>query len=142
MRHLNSNNHTSKKHTLGTDQFTMSVYKIRHIFPRVPIARVYNSTVPKAYSSFASARPAPPRLPKEEQEEYEKLQKQSTGAFQTSHLAAEGTVEPEQLHKDLRRGSKPEFEGDKNPKTGEVGGPKNEPLRHKEWTYNGRATDF
>lgn len=40
---------------------------------------------------------------------------------------------------------KPEFEGDTNPKTGEVGGPKNEPLRwgHEgDWSYNGRVTDF
>ncbi|KAI1861832.1 hypothetical protein JX265_009335 [Neoarthrinium moseri] len=45
----------------------------------------------------------------------------------------------------LRRGAPPEFEGDVNPKTGEVGGPKNEPLRwgHAgDWSYNGRVTDF
>ncbi|KAF8539991.1 hypothetical protein BDD12DRAFT_835408 [Trichophaea hybrida] len=89
-------------------------------------------------------RPAPPRLPKEEQEEYERLQQQSTGAFQTSHTANPDEVEisESEMHKDLRRGSKPEFEGDRNPVTGEVGGPKNDPLRHREWTYNGRATDF
>jgi hypothetical protein len=51
----------------------------------------------------------------------------------------------EELHPNVRRGAQPEFEGDVNPKTGEVGGPKNEPLRwgpNSEWTYNGRATDF
>lgn len=51
----------------------------------------------------------------------------------------------EELHPDVVRGAQPEFEGDVNPKTGEVGGPKNEPLRWgptSEWTYNGRATDF
>ena len=39
----------------------------------------------------------------------------------------------------------PEFEGEKNPKTGEVGGPKNEPLRwgaEGDWSYSGRVTDF
>ncbi|KKY23472.1 hypothetical protein UCRPC4_g02920 [Phaeomoniella chlamydospora] len=53
--------------------------------------------------------------------------------------------EGDTLHPDLRRGAQPEFEGDRNPKTGEIGGPKNEPLRWGaagEWTYNGRATDF
>ncbi|KAJ2894056.1 hypothetical protein MKZ38_007973 [Zalerion maritima] len=43
------------------------------------------------------------------------------------------------------RGAPPEFEGDTNPKTGEVGGPKNEPLRwggQSDWSYNGRVTDF
>lgn len=51
----------------------------------------------------------------------------------------------EELHPNVRMGSQPEFDGDKNPKTGEVGGPKNEPLRWGaggEWTYNGRTTDF
>ncbi|KAL1893295.1 hypothetical protein Sste5346_006471 [Sporothrix stenoceras] len=43
------------------------------------------------------------------------------------------------------RGAAPEFDGDRNPKTGEVGGPKNEPLRWGsagDWSYNGRVTDF
>ncbi|KAL1297919.1 hypothetical protein AAFC00_006433 [Neodothiora populina] len=50
-----------------------------------------------------------------------------------------------ELHPNVRRGAKPEFEGDVNPKTGEVGGPKNEPLRwghSSDWSYNGRVTDF
>ncbi|KAL2017230.1 hypothetical protein VTK56DRAFT_2389 [Thermocarpiscus australiensis] len=45
----------------------------------------------------------------------------------------------------IRQGAPPEFEGDKNPKTGEIGGPKNEPLRwgsEGDWSYNGRVTDF
>ncbi|KAK1907194.1 hypothetical protein P3342_005518 [Pyrenophora teres f. teres] len=51
----------------------------------------------------------------------------------------------EDLHPNMRRGAPPEFEGDVNPKTGEVGGPKNEPLRwgySGDWSYNGRVTDF
>ena len=43
------------------------------------------------------------------------------------------------------RGAPPEFEGEVNPKTGEVGGPKNDPLRWGaggDWSYNGRTTDF
>jgi hypothetical protein len=58
-------------------------------------------------------------------------------------VRAEG--DGEELHPDIRRGAKPEFEGDRNPKTGEVGGPKNEPLRWGDggdWSYNGRVTDF
>ena len=51
--------------------------------------------------------------------------------------------EGEELHPNVRRGAKPEFEGDTNPVTGEVGGPKNDPLRWKgDWSYNGRVTDF
>jgi hypothetical protein len=55
------------------------------------------------------------------------------------------TGKGDELHPDIRRGAQPEFEGDVNPKTGEVGGPKNEPLRWGEkgdWSYNGRVTDF
>jgi hypothetical protein len=58
------------------------------------------------------------------------------------------TGKGEELHPDIRRGAMPEFEGDINPKTGEVGGPKNEPLRwgstgeRGDWSYNGRVTDF
>ncbi|KAL9115154.1 MAG: hypothetical protein Q9227_000948 [Pyrenula ochraceoflavens] len=51
----------------------------------------------------------------------------------------------EELHPNVRRGADPEFQGETNPKTGEVGGPKNEPLRwgaDGEWSYNGRTTDF
>ena len=51
----------------------------------------------------------------------------------------------EELHPNVRHGAMPEFEGEQNPKTGEVGGPKNEPLRwgaQGDWSYNGRVTDF
>lgn len=55
------------------------------------------------------------------------------------------TGKGEELHPDVRRGTLPEFEGERNPKTGETGGPKNEPLRWGggvDWSYNGRVTDF
>ncbi|KAE8352664.1 hypothetical protein BDV28DRAFT_134707 [Aspergillus coremiiformis] len=106
--------------------------------------------------------PAPPRLPKEEQEIFEQLQKNSTGAFSTPRTTpqinqsphSESTTENptfkatgdgEELHPDLRGGLQPEFEGEQNPKTGEIGGPKNEPLRwgaEGDWSYGGRVTDF
>ncbi|KAF2470690.1 DUF1674-domain-containing protein [Lindgomyces ingoldianus] len=61
-------------------------------------------------------------------------------------LTGDGKVrEGEELHPNIRRGAPPEFEGDVNPKTGEIGGPKNEPLRwggKGDWSYNGRVTDF
>ena len=50
---------------------------------------------------------------------------------------------PHNLHPAARVGPSTEFDGDVNPDTGEVGGPKTDPLRWKsEWTYGGRATDF
>ncbi|PWY69757.1 hypothetical protein BO70DRAFT_365692 [Aspergillus heteromorphus CBS 117.55] len=104
--------------------------------------------------------PAPPRLPKEDQEIFEELQRKSTGAFSTPRVNQSPDAEPaaaataaeinatgkgEELHPDIKSGPKPEFEGEKNPKTGEVGGPKNEPLRwgaEGDWSYGGRVTDF
>lgn len=50
---------------------------------------------------------------------------------------------PVNVHPDARQGPASEFEGDTNPATGEVGGPKNDPLRWKsEWSFGGRAIDF
>jgi hypothetical protein len=124
-----------------------------------------------ALRSAWSSGPAPPRLPKEEQEIFDKLTKQSTGAFSTPQQVPEETVaqaspskpqvdqspqinqspalkadgKGEELHPNVRRGAPPEFEGDVNPQTGEVGGPKNNPLRwghQSDWSYNGRVTDF
>ncbi|CAG8011650.1 unnamed protein product [Penicillium salamii] len=98
-----------------------------------------------------SNSPAPPRLPKEEQEIFEQLQKRSTGAFSTPQVNQSPQAEIQadgsggELHPDAPKGLKPEFEGEKNPKTGEVGGPKNEPLRWgsgSDWSYGGRVTDF
>ncbi|KAL7411180.1 hypothetical protein BDY24DRAFT_343189 [Mrakia frigida] len=80
-------------------------------------------------------RPGPPSLPAAEQREFEALQKKA----QTVDLA--DVVEPD-LHRDLRRTPKPDFEGEVNPVTGEVGGPKKDPLLGNEWTFGGRATDF
>jgi hypothetical protein len=124
-------------------------------------------TLYRSASTFGG--PAPPRLPKEEQERFEQLQRESTGAFsqpKTTEVKEEAVrVRPQinqspdsssggesggkviakgdEFHPNMRRGAPPEFEGEVNPKTGEVGGPKNEPLRWKgDWSYNGRVTDF
>ncbi|KAJ5604452.1 hypothetical protein N7510_009606 [Penicillium lagena] len=104
----------------------------------------------KPSNAFGSG-PAPPRLPKEEQEIFEELQRRSTGAFSTPQVNQSPQTEIKasgdgsELHPDAPAGLKPEFDGEKNPKTGEVGGPKNEPLRwgsDGDWSYGGRVTDF
>ncbi|RDA89720.1 hypothetical protein CP533_2517 [Ophiocordyceps camponoti-saundersi (nom. inval.)] len=80
------------------------------------------------------AHPSPPKLPKAQQAEFDRLKSEAAAAAETKT-----TPEP------LRKGAPPEFEGDANPATGEVGGPKNEPLRWGsagDWSYNGRVTDF
>lgn len=105
--------------------------------------------------------PAPPRLSKEDQEEFERLQREAntTNAFKEYNKKAEleagiesSAVEEPILPKTTAavdfhyhpeyRHIKPEFEGDKNPVTGEIGGPKQDPLRHGDYSFNGRVTDF
>ncbi|PGH12806.1 hypothetical protein AJ79_04030 [Helicocarpus griseus UAMH5409] len=139
-------------------------FTLRHLRPNTSLSTISRafSTTPITRSQFKSS-PSPPRLPREEQEIFENLQKQSTGAFstprspptinQSPQSQSEESTTPqfeasgsgEELHPDLRGGAKPEFKGEKNPKTGEVGGPKNEPLRwgaEGDWSFNGRVTDF
>ncbi|TRM69896.1 hypothetical protein BD626DRAFT_20203 [Schizophyllum amplum] len=91
-------------------------------------------------------RPAPPPLPKEQQREFEEL----TRRAQTP-AAGSGTNQSEvdlALHPDAPRPVQPEFNGDVNPKTGEQGGPKREPVgrwsdeSEGDWSFKGRVSDF
>jgi hypothetical protein len=107
------------------------------------------------YSSKFDFTPGPPPLPKEEQEEFEKLQRIANSQAAIDEYNSEindgennkdftpilnkndiGGFSPE-FFKTI-----PEFEGDVNPKTGERGGPKQDPLRHGDYSFNGRVTDF
>lgn len=98
--------------------------------------------------------PSPPKLPKEQQAEFEALQKlaNSQAAIDEYNRQIEETGV---ASSDVATLSKtdigthaqyfktiPEFEGDVNPVTGERGGPKQDPLRHNDWSFNGRVTDF
>lgn len=92
-------------------------------------------------------RPSPPPLPPKEQREFEELVRAAAtpAAFNVSDDTAVAQVRVEkgnELHPDARRTPPPEFEGDTNPLTGEVGGPKREPVRHGDWSFGGRASDF
>ena len=126
------------------------------------------------HSSFLQDGPSPLRLPADQQAEFERLQREAearlsshndidipppslatsrhvttpspqTAPQQTKAKSQDDEVSPGTLSGGIRQGAPPEFEGDVNPKTGEVGGPKNEPLRwggNGDWSYNGRVTDF
>lgn len=127
----------------------MSRLLTRRLFPliRLPTIRL---------SSTFRTRPGPPKLPADQQAEFERLQRSAavSSAFQPAEVATPATSQvrhtttpekTEAVNQGLFRGAPPEFEGDVNPKTGEVGGPKNEPLRwggKSDWSYNGRCTDF
>ncbi len=135
---------------------------LRRTIARSLCARPLPSTGRRYASNFGTA-PGPPKLPAEEQAEFERLQRAAavSSAFQpeaatAAAAAADATTQAttttsaavnSELNEGggLYRGARPEFEGDKNPRTGEVGGPKNEPLRwgsSGDWSYNGKVTDF
>ena len=84
-------------------------------------------------------RPSPPPLPREEQREFERLLQ----AAQTPLSAENGDLN---VHPDARTPIQPDFEGDVNPRTGERGGPKKEPVNkwgpEGDWSHSGRVTDF
>lgn len=88
---------------------------------------------------YINVRPGPPPLPAAEQKEFEELVKQTMTPMASTSADGEEKTE---FHPDIRRGPPPEFKGDRNPKTGENGGPKTEPVKWNEWSYGGRATDF
>ncbi|KAH9886413.1 hypothetical protein F4778DRAFT_786800 [Xylariomycetidae sp. FL2044] len=134
--------------------------------------RFSSSSSSSSSSSPFQIDPAPPRLPADQQAEFERLQRtantqegfnaSSTPTFSedsSTHTAVHTPDGGEKLIEatpaadggnaalstPLRKGAPPEFEGDTNPKTGEVGGPKNEPLRwgaEGDYSFNGRVTDF
>lgn len=106
--------------------------------------------------------PAPPALPKEDQEEFERLQREAnvSRAFQEYNAESEdgeldeelleagpsineAALKAQGLHPDFHYSNiKPDFEGDQNPVTGEIGGPKQDPLKHGDYAFNCRVTDF
>jgi hypothetical protein len=90
-------------------------------------------------------RPAPPPLAREEQREFETLLR----AAQTPLSVPTANSDPVELalHPDAPQPLKAEFESDVNPKTGEEGGPKREPVgkwanSEGDWSFKGRVTDF
>jgi len=87
-----------------------------------------NQLLRRSYANLN--RPGPIPLGKEEQDEFERLQKQA------SQDALKRTVHPDAPER------YDEFEGERNPVTGEIGGPKQDPLRHGDYSFNGRVTDF
>lgn len=128
-----------------------------------PVAIRFYSVPPSQFAIKAG----PPKLPKEQQEEFEKLQQiansqiaieeyndqikqknASTAATDLSNQEQEQELKPPVVNSDIGTFQSlkiiPEFEGNVNPRTGEKGGPKQDPLKHTkdEWSFNGRVIDF
>ncbi|ODV83428.1 hypothetical protein CANARDRAFT_30042 [[Candida] arabinofermentans NRRL YB-2248] len=120
------------------------------VFAITPKSGIRPIAAMRFQSSFMKNAPGPPKLPKEEQEEFEKLIQVANTQVTIEDYNAElgyevdappkvdvGEFSPE-LFKII-----PEFEGNVNPATGEVNGPKQDPLKHgSDWSFNGRVTDF
>jgi len=104
-----------------------------------PFTRTFTTFPTLLASRKTFDRPSPPPLPPSDQAEFDALLKanQSIGASPAVTAPAE-----ELQHRDLRRGPKKDFEGDENPKTGEMGGPKVDPFKagDGDWQYGGRVT--
>lgn len=80
-------------------------------------------------------RPAPPALNRNEQKDFEELLRRvNAPASQplngNSEMAMDDSEREEVMHPDFRSKPKAAFEGETNPDTGEIGGPKHEPLAH------------
>lgn len=86
--------------------------------------------------------PCPPRLPESEQKEFEESIKKANAQMAIDDYNEENGNEVDQSYGPAMLKTIPEFEGNVNPKTGEVNGPKQDPIRHGDWSFNGRATDF
>ncbi|BEJ15915.1 hypothetical protein CspHIS471_0505200 [Cutaneotrichosporon sp. HIS471] len=103
------------------------------------------STTPPILRDFN--RPSPPHLPAAEQAEFERLQKAAEVAVPEGLEDASPDELIEAMGKEVHRDARvatPAFEGDTNPKTGEVGGPKRDPFQatNEDWAFGGRVTDF
>lgn len=117
----------------------LSHISLRPLFARRMLSKSVHTTPSFLRAPPSFSRPGPPPLPPAEQAEFEALLKanQTIGTIPNEQQKAE-----ENLHQDVRKGPKPEFEGDVNPKTGEQGGPKNDPFvaGNADWQFGGRVT--
>lgn len=95
----------------------------------------------RAMSSVPN-RPSPPSLPRDLQRQFQELQRAAQAP-----LSQQKSEVDLSLHPDARKPLTPEFEGEVNPKTGEQGGPKREPVGKwsedgGDWSFKGRVSDF
>ncbi|WRT68332.1 uncharacterized protein IL334_005308 [Kwoniella shivajii] len=116
---------------------------VSHLRPR----SITTSTIQFAKKAPSFSRPGPPPLPPSDQAEFDALIKANETVGASPAIVDDpekGIDASEELHKDVRRGPKPDFIGDVNPKTGERGGPKSDPFKagDQDWSYAGRVTDF
>lgn len=143
---------THNHRAFSTSPLTRSSWSPGPAPPRLPKEEqeIFENQLKQSAISGAFSQPKQPEPEAAPKRQTPQINQSPHSQPEDSQLSAKVNAdgEGEELHPNVRRGAKPEFEGDVNPKTGEVGGPKNEPLRwgHLEsggdWSYNGRVTDF
>lgn len=122
------------------------------------LPRMYSIRLYSGKASAFKTGPSPQRLPDKEQKEFEdSIKKANTQMAIEDYNERNGNADLEAEDKpaidDQQQSTPdaagpmvmktvPEFEGNVNPKTGEVNGPKQDPTRHGDWSFNGRVTDF
>ncbi|KAJ3037216.1 hypothetical protein HDV00_001848 [Rhizophlyctis rosea] len=112
---------------------------------RLPLRRLLRPSFNSPLTRQNSTKPAPPSDPRfsapgplplgdsKAQKEFEQLIKQHNDNLSSTDTHPDAEKEP----------ISPEFEGEKNPITGEIGGPKGkEPTRYGDWERKGRVYDF
>ena len=83
-------------------------------------------------NKYQPPAPGPLALPADQEQERRRLLKK-----------AERDAQMQEIHQDAEKESLDSFEGNRNPKTGEIDGPKGpEPTRYGDWERKGRVTDF
>jgi hypothetical protein len=104
--------------------------------------------------STQASRPGPiPLGDRKQQKEFEDLVKRNEQANMEAEAAqaaldaaaeyGSSQVAPENRHPDALKEVPEAWEGNRNPHTGEIGGPKGkEPTRYGDWERNGRVYDF
>ena len=116
------------------------------------IIRSVQSQFPRALSTTSSLaskgdlfnRPSPPTLSRNEQKDFEELLRR-VNAPASAPLNSDGEFDlqadrEEVMHPDFRAKPRQDFEGEINPETGEVGGPKHEPLAHGKYYFFFRSS--
>jgi hypothetical protein len=125
-----------------TRSLVRPVARPSRFLPSIHLATRASSSSSSSRSSFS--RPGPPPLSPSDQAEFDALIKANASIGATPAAAAPKAEleQAEEQHRDLRKGPKPEFQGDVNPKTGERGGPKVDPFKagDNDWSYGGRVT--
>lgn len=117
----------------------------RTVTRSTPILRSLSTSIPRSSQPTFNS-PSPPLLRRSDQKAFEESVKKvqnpantEAGSDYTQNADGEivlktkkATEEELTMHPDFRRKPKAEFEGATNPETGEIGGPKVNPLSHGE----------